>query len=72
MKTGLLDRYKISLRFHHPELNHYIAMVEDIDVRMLINVIKSVGGKAVKVFVVADEGDAVTEGGERGNEPVAK
>ena len=43
-------------------------MVEYIDVRMLINAIKSVGGRVVKVFMVVDKGDAVMEGDEIGNE----
>lgn len=49
MKTGLLDRYKISLPFHHPKLHHYIVIVDNIDVIMLINIIKSVGGKPMKM-----------------------
>ncbi|XP_052620995.1 uncharacterized protein LOC128126880 [Lactuca sativa] len=69
-KIGLLDKYRISLRFHHPELNYYIAIVEDVDVRMLINVIKCSGGRAVKVFVVVDEVEEVNGGGEIGNEVV--
>ena len=69
-KIGLLDKYRISLRFHHPELNYYIAIVEDMDVRMLINVIKCSGGRAVKVFVVVDEVEEVNGGGEIGNQLV--
>lgn len=33
MKIDLLDKYKISLCFHH-ELYHYIIIVDDIDVRL--------------------------------------
>ncbi|XP_052625779.1 uncharacterized protein LOC128132829 [Lactuca sativa] len=69
-KIGLLDKYRISLCFHHPELNYYIAIVEDMDVRMLINVIKCSGGRAVKVFVVVDEVEEVNGGGEIGNQLV--
>ncbi|KAL7602653.1 hypothetical protein Lser_V15G21271 [Lactuca serriola] len=69
-KIGLLDKYRISLRFHHPELNYYIAIVEDMDVRMLINVMKCSGGRAVKVFVVVDEVEEVNGGSEIGNQLV--
>nr|KAJ0195893.1 hypothetical protein LSAT_V11C700343330 [Lactuca sativa] len=54
-----------------PRMKLYCVMVEDMDVRMLINVIKCSGGRAVKVFVVVDEGDGVNEVGQSGNKPVA-
>ncbi|KAL7585326.1 hypothetical protein Lser_V15G46180 [Lactuca serriola] len=41
-----------------------------MDVRMLINVIKCSGGRAVKVFVVVDEVEEVNGGGEIGNQLV--
>lgn len=40
IKIDLLDKYKISLCFHH-ELYHYIIIVDDIDVRLLIKVINN-------------------------------
>lgn len=53
-------------------MDYYILVVDDSDVRHLMNVTKAVRGKPINVYVVVDEGKAANGDGDRRKTLVAK